>query len=192
MSQLVLARNVVVLIVVALSSIVGFAVFFSPRSAPALSHTPSPGISANPLIGEWEVVESYCSQKNVPRELLPKLRISFTERWMIESPALAETMNMTFTETSEALANGLNKRAEKVFVIDEIGWTTTYQIDPTKVPQEIDLLKTDDGKEKRIRGIYKVDGAKAILIFGERDRPSDFMAPVDKRGALFKIRRKGP
>jgi hypothetical protein len=182
-------RNFAVMAVAALSGIAGSAMF-SPKSGQAPIHSPTPAITANPLIGEWEFVESYQSQKEVPRELLPKLRIRFTERLFMSSPALGEQCNTDFREFSEAIEKGLNKRVEMVFVVDEVGWTMPYQIDPTKAPQEIDLLQTRDGIEERVKGIYEIAGDSAVLAFGERRRPSDFTTPVEKRGVVYRLKRK--
>lgn len=132
----------------------------------------------------------YMDDQDVPGELVRKLRLRFTDRLMIFSPGIAQRANMTFTE----MANNIGKTpAKMVFIVDEVGDTAVYQIDPTKWPQEIDLVfKAGDGNEQRVKGIFRIVGTVADFTFCEKERPSDYRSPVDKRGWLLKLKKKGP
>ena len=175
-------RDFAVMAVAALSGIAGSAMF-SPKSGQAPIHSPTPAITANPLIGEWEVIDAFLLKKSAPPELLPTLRVQFTERFMVNSPCLAYQANMTFTELMAVSEGRLNKRVENAFVVDAIGWTAVYQVDPTKEPQENDLLLTHDLKKEFVQGIYKIDGDTATLSLGQRHRPLDFHTGGRKRSS---------
>jgi uncharacterized protein (TIGR03067 family) len=63
--------------------------------------------------------------------------------------------------------------------------TSTFKIDASKTPKEIDLTYTDgDQKGKTVKGIYKLasDGLTICRGLTEREaRPTEFAAPVDSR-----------
>jgi uncharacterized protein (TIGR03067 family) len=67
---------------------------------------------------------------------------------------------------------------------------STYRIDPTKTPKEIDLTIKDYGET--CQGIYVLDGDYLRLCYTQpgMDRPTEFVA---KRGnALIVLKRKKP
>jgi RNA polymerase sigma factor (sigma-70 family) len=65
--------------------------------------------------------------------------------------------------------------------------TATYKLDPTKMPKEID---TADG-DKRLRGIYKLDGDTLTLCVDEGDeRPAEFASPPGTPAELLVLKRE--
>lgn len=57
--------------------------------------------------------------------------------------------------------------------------TGTSKIDPTKDPKEVDYTWTQDGAQKRIIAIYKLDGDKLIVCGaseGDDSRPKEFVS----------------
>jgi uncharacterized protein (TIGR03067 family) len=51
----------------------------------------------------------------------------------------------------------------------------TYKIDASKTPHEIDMVGKDGatGKEKKMHGIYKLEGDKLTICMTESDTPAD-------------------
>jgi uncharacterized protein (TIGR03067 family) len=54
--------------------------------------------------------------------------------------------------------------------------TATFTIDSSKTPKNIDIMP-DGGGEKKVLGIYKVEGGNLELCFSEKERPKEFGSP---------------
>jgi len=137
-------------------------------------------------------MELRLGKDDVPKDLLAKLRTRFTERLMISSPSIAERSNTSFTELAKGIENNKPFQARMVLEVDESGWVAPYQLDPTKTPQEIDvILKHDRNVAERVKGIYEANADSAVLSLGENERPRTFGPPTESRGYRMKLRRIG-
>jgi uncharacterized protein (TIGR03067 family) len=128
-----------------------------------------------------------------PEEAVKKDRERIAGRWAVVSrevngmkvdDELLKTVVVTFKAdgTAEVLRDG-----QKVADI------TTTTIDPGKKPKELDqTIKTPDGKEQSVKGIYQIEGddLKICSAAPGKDRPKDFTGKEGSGNTLTVLRRK--
>jgi len=117
------------------------------------------------LEGTWQVVRGEDNGQESPPEAIRKLKLSFV-----------------FTG---------NKVAVKVDGVAQ-GGDTTYQLDPSKKPRELDMLVKDRAVK---RCIYSLDGDELKLCFPVKEetaRPTEFRTQKEDGRVLYTLKRTGP
>jgi len=70
--------------------------------------------------------------------------------------------------------------------------TGTYKLDPTKDPKEVDYSWTQDGIQKKVVAIYKLDGDKLTVCGaeeGDETRPKEFESKSGSRRTQLTYKR---
>jgi uncharacterized protein (TIGR03067 family) len=107
------------------------------------------------------------------------------------------------SEEHEGRADKMNVGAAITFVGDEVLFnesaahigrehTGRFRLDPGKNPNELDIMRTEEGKEDNMVAIYRLEG-DTLTICGTHvkglPRPSTFAAPAGSKMSLLTLKR---
>jgi uncharacterized protein (TIGR03067 family) len=78
---------------------------------------------------------------------------------------------------------------------DRCAAKVTFELNPTKKPQTIDLVDVDVEKKRLIRGIYSLEGETLTVCYRNSEkghRPTEFATKPDSGLVLFVLKRQKP
>jgi uncharacterized protein (TIGR03067 family) len=127
-----------------------------------------------------------------PEEAIKKDREKIAGAWTV---VLTE-MNGTKVEDEELKKIVVTFKADGTVEVRREGEKVAdavTKIDPTKKPKEIDItIKTPDGNERNVKGIYEIEGddLKICTSSPGQDRPKEFTAKEGTGNSLRAYKRK--
>jgi RNA polymerase sigma factor (sigma-70 family) len=123
------------------------------------------------LEGEWKVSTMEFGKTEVPAEMLTKYKFTFAgDKLTWDAP------------------RGITVKAMKLYPSDGV-FPSTFTIDPSQKPKQIDITFHDKKGDRKVMGIYEIKDDTLKLCTGGLRRPTEFSSKDDNRAGYIELKR---